>query len=407
MAWENRITGEAVVDPATLTANPQNWRTHPKNQREALRGSLDSLGWVQRIIVNTETGHVVDGHARLEEAQAAGEQVPVLYVSLTEEEERQALATLDPISALAGANTEALTSLLAGVTIESDALRQVVEDLAPSAPVDGLTDPDAIPEVDEPLSALGDLWTLGDHRLLCGDATVAEDVERLMAGEEAALVFTDPPYGVDIQECDMVQAEVRGRRKDGKGVPNDDLTGDALVALLQRAFARAYETSEPGSNWYVCAPPGVDYRHPLNILAGLGVARHGIVWVKDRFVMGRADYHYRHENIIYGWKPGAAHHAVPTRDQDSVWEFKRPGRSPEHPTMKPEALVEYAIAQSSVSGVIVYDPFLGSGTTLIAAERLGRRCYGMEIEPKYVDVAVKRWEDFTGKEAVRDDRSGT
>jgi site-specific DNA-methyltransferase (adenine-specific) len=222
-----------------------------------------------------------------------------------------------------------------------------------------------------------------------------------MGSEKASMVWTDPPYGVDIQERDMHQAEVRGRRKDGKGVTNDNLTGDDLVAFLNAAFATTLAVTNPGASWYVCSPGCVDYRHFLNSLAAIGVARHGIVWVKDRFVMGRADYHYRHENIVFGWSPGAAHRDVPNRTQDTVWDCARPGRSPEHPTMKPIELVARAIGNSSAPDDIVLDPFLGSGTTMMASEQTGRRCFGMEIDPAYADVIVQRWEVATGRKAIR------
>jgi DNA modification methylase len=393
MAWENRITGEAMVDPATLTANPLNWRTHPKNQVAALRGSLDSLGWVQRIIVNTETGHVVDGHARLEEAQAAGEQVPVLYVSLTEEEERQALATLDPISALAGANTEALTSLLAGVTIESDALRRVVEDLAPSAPVDGLTDPDAIPEVDEPLSALGDLWILGDHRLLCGDATQAEDVERLLDGARPNLMVTDPPYGVEYDPSWRDIKQVAPNRRRGE-VANDDRADWAEAWSL---FAGHVAYVWHGGLFAGLVASGIQ-------AAGFEM-RGQVVWVKPQHSFGRGAYHWKHEPCWYAVRTGATADWIGGRKQTTVWEIEQvranldnqeEDTATNHGTQKPVECMERPLRNHSGD---VYDPFLGSGTTLIAAERLGRRCYGMEIEPKYVDVAVKRWEAFTGQKA--------
>jgi len=215
-------------------------------------------------------------------------------------------------------------------------------------------------------------------------------------------VFTDPPYGVDVQERDLKQAEVRGRRKDGKGVANDNLSLEDLSILLNDALGLAYAQTKPGGAWYVCSPPGdlmIMFGTVLNTLPK--VNRHSLVWVKDQFVMGRADYHYRHETMFYGWKEGAAHTWNSDRKQDSVWEIPRPRRSPEHPTMKPLELVERAIRNSSVKGETVLDPFGGSGTTVVAAARLGRVGRCIEVDPSYVDVIVARLEAETGETATR------
>jgi len=309
-----------------------NFRRHPKNQQDALSGLVSELGYLDPIIVQAGTDRVLDGHLRVELALRTNQQtIPVTYVDLTDAEADLALASIDPVSAMAYHDAANLKALLDEVSTSDAAVMAMLSQLAEDAGIEtiaeGLTDPDDVPAVpDDPITKPGDLWQLGRHRLLCGDATVVTDVDRLMQGERADMVFTDPPYGVDIQERDMQQAEVRGRRKDGKGVLNDDLSGDSLRSFLKIAFVNAMEYCRPGSSWYVCAPPGVDYRHSLNALAEMGIARHGIVWVKDRFVMGRADYHYRHENIIFGWVPHAAHFPIPTRDQDSVWEFNRPGK---------------------------------------------------------------------------------
>lgn len=263
----------------------------------------------------------------------------------------------------------------------------------------GDTDSTTIELSTDSTASLGEIWTLGRHRLMCGDSTSADQVELLMNNELAEWIVTDPPYGVDIQERDLVQAEVRGRRKDGKGVVNDNLTGDELAEFLLSAFSTVVRFTKPGAIWYVFAPPGVDYRHHLNALAELDIARHGLVWVKDRFVMGRADYHYRHENIIYGWTPGGPHRRLPERLHDSVFECTRPGASPDHPTMKPVKLVEQLIGSIPSEGEIVLEPFGGSGSTLVACERTGRRCYAMELDPRYCDAIIHRWEKYTGQTA--------
>jgi DNA modification methylase len=263
---------------------------------------------------------------------------------------------------------------------------------------------DEVPPVpDEPVTVLGDLWQVGPHRIICGDSTDPLVHARLMDGAQADMVFTDPPYGVDVQERDLKQAEIRGRRKDGKGVLNDNLDAASLEALLNASFGATVANCKKGAAWYVCGPQAELMLVFGHALAKYGLFRHGLVWFKDALVMGRSDYHYRHEVIFYGWVPGAAHNWYADRKQDSVWEFKRPTRSPEHPTMKPVELVAYAMGNSSKRGDKVLDPFCGSGTTLVAAAQTGRVGFGIELSPAYVDVIVKRLEDATGETAVRMD----
>lgn len=259
----------------------------------------------------------------------------------------------------------------------------------------GQTDPDAVPEPPkEAVTKKGDLWILGNHRLLCGDSTQLCDVERLMGGERARMCWTDPPFGVDYAN--------HGNNKWGKHRPiaNDNLDdagmrqfwGDVLT------LAATYTTGD----LYVASPAGP----PLTILdetvrEDTPWDRHQwLVWVKQRLVLGRSNYHYRHEQILYGWLKGGKSSWSVGRDRDSVFEVDRPSVSEEHPTMKPVELVRRMIENSSVSGDIVYEPFSGSGTSILACEMLGRRCFAIELSETYVDVAITRWESFTGKKAV-------
>jgi DNA modification methylase len=262
-----------------------------------------------------------------------------------------------------------------------DDAKEIVEDEIPEPPVDPITRP-------------GDLWLLGDHRLLCGDSTKADDVERLMAGAKADMMFTDPPYGVSYV----------GKTKKALTIQNDG--EEDLPKLLDGSFAGALLATREGACWYVAAPPGPLHWEFARRLMELGVYRQTLVWVKDAMVLGHSHYHYKHEPIFYGWKPGASHREPPDRTQVSVWEIARPKRSEEHPTMKPVELVAKAIGNSSLQDESVYEPFCGSGTTLIAAEQLGRKCYGMEISPQYCDVIVKRWETLTGKKAELEASNG-
>ena len=247
----------------------------------------------------------------------------------------------------------------------------------------------------------GQLWQLGEHRLVCGDCTDKAVVERVMGGERADMVFTDPPYNVAYQDNESIESlKARNRRTDGLVVSNDSMTDDEFDEFLV-AFLDELPLIEGGA-FYLCAPPGrpeTQFRNALECVSGLTL-RECIVWVKDVFVFGRQDYHWRHESILYGWKDGAAHYFVDDHTQDTVWEIDRPRVSKGHPTMKPVELPEKAIRNSSRDGAVVFDGFLGSGTTLIACERLGRKCRAVEISPAYVAVAIQRWVDVTGGEPV-------
>lgn len=394
--WRSRIVGSGEADPSTLVSNPLNFRTHPVRQLEALRGSLDSVGWVQQVIVNQRSGsHVVlDGHARIEEAIRRGESlVPVLYVDLSPEEQAQIVATLDPIAAMAGQDDEILRTLLASITVDDAGLLALVDSLVPPVPKAGLTDPDTVPPLGEHSRIqLGDVFPLGDHRIMCGDSTKAEDVATLMAGETADLIWTDPPYGINYA----------GKTKDALTILNDALTPEQTRALVATALSLA--PLRPGGAFYVASPSGdLELAFRLALEDAKLPLRQVICWVKDRFVMGRQDYQNRYESVLYGWRDGAAHYFIDDRTQDTVWEIPRPSRSTEHPTIKPVELVARALRNSSLPRQIVYEPFAGSGTTIVAADQTGRRARAMELDPRYVAVAIKRWENFTGKKAVRDE----
>jgi DNA modification methylase len=238
----------------------------------------------------------------------------------------------------------------------------------------------------------GDLFALGRHRLLCGDSTSAEDVGRLMDGEKADLLLTDPPYGVSYV----------GKTKDALTIENDALTEEGLEELIRGAFSIAETNCRPGAYWYATVPAG-----PLHLLfaddwKARGILRQIMVWVKDSMVLGHSEYHYQHEPILFGWIPGERY-KNPDRTRTTVWECPRPKASREHPTMKPVALWARAIQDGSREADLVFDPFLGSGTTLVACEQLGRTCYGMEISPQYCQVIIDRWEKLTGQKAEKVD----
>lgn len=255
---------------------------------------------------------------------------------------------------------------------------------------EGNTDPDEVPEVEEtPVTKMGDIWILGSHRLMCGDSTKIEDVERLMDGEKADMVFTDPPYGV---------AYV-GKTKDKLTIESDDFDEKKLSEYVAKWFDGVNLATRDGAYWLATVPAGPLHEIFLSDWKSRGILRQVMVWVKDSMVLGHSEYHYRHEPILFGWKKG---NRLKNKDRTktTVWEFDRPKASREHPTMKPVELWSYGIKNHTKDNDILYEPFSGSGTTIIAAQQTGRKCYAMEISPQYVDVAIKRWQDFTGKDAV-------
>jgi hypothetical protein len=297
-AWRNRIVGHADVAPAELVPNPRNWRAHPDDQQRAVSGALSEVGWVAEVLVNRTTGHLVDGHLRVELALARREPtVPVTYVELGEDEERLVLASLDPLAAMATAENEQLAALLAGLEPADDALRALFDDLAREYGFDaaraGLLDADVVPELPtEPYISRGDLYELGNHRLLCGDSTDPSDVARLTGGDVADCLWTDPPYGVAYEG--KTQRHLRIRNDDPE--TSDDVIGGA--------FRLAPLT--PSSPFYVSAPAGPRSAAFRAAIASVGWRLHQeLVWVKGTIVLGHSDYQYGHEPILYGYTPGS------------------------------------------------------------------------------------------------------
>ena len=251
----------------------------------------------------------------------------------------------------------------------------------------------------------GDLWQLGSHRLLCGDCTRPDDIARLMPPKEKAdLLFTDPPYGVAYAGKSGLRQHLK-RQPCGKPMSAPLLLGDDLGTEGTRRLVAAALTQaplRPGAAFYLCTPSAQAQLAFFLALRDAGLTpRQSLVWVKHHFVLGRQDYQWRHESLLYGWKAGAAHSFYGGRAQDTVWEVPRPRPCAGHPTVKPVALVRRAIENSSRVGEIVYDGFGGSGSTLLACEETGRRCRMLEIEPRFCEVILNRWEEETRKRAHR------
>jgi DNA modification methylase len=247
----------------------------------------------------------------------------------------------------------------------------------------------------DPVSRPGEVYELGAHRLICGDATDPECLAGLLQGERAALLFTDPPYGVNYQgDDDPESLRRRHRRTDGRATVANDALGDEGTRHLVAGMLRTVRAvADPGASFYLCAPSGISELWFRLAVADAGIElRQVLAWVKDQFAFGRQDYHWRHESILYGWFPGAAHHWFGGRDQDTVWEIPRPKQSLEHPTMKPVELILRALRNSSSVGDVVLDPFGGSGSTLIACESSNRRAFMVELDPGYCDVIRTRYE---------------
>ena len=378
---------------------------------------------MQQVLVNERSGFVVDGHARVALALTRGEPtVPVLYVDLAPDEEALVLATLDPISAMAGRDDEKLRSLLAEITVDDAGLLALLGDLAGNDPRPGLTDPDDVPETPAELYVKrGELYLLGDHRLLCGDATSTDDVARLLGGAEPRLLVTDPPYGVELnmEWRDGVynalgSAEPSYMRVSATPDPSGATPADVGAHGRSKGHRNTTVSGDTRADWseaYALVPSlDVAYvwhasAHMVEVILGLEALgfelRQQIVWVKTLAAMSRSAYNWQHEPCLYAVRKGRTAEWIGDTRQTTVWEHPSPkmigGGSQEekfdHPTQKPAECMGRPIRNHRGD---VYEPFSGSGTTIIAAEQLGRRCYAMEIEPKYVQVAIQRWQNRAG-----------
>ena len=252
---------------------------------------------------------------------------------------------------------------------------------------------DEVPEVDEdaePITKLGDIWQLGRHRLMCGDSTSIEDVEKLMGGQLADMLLTDPPYNVAYE----------GKTKDRLTTQNDSMDNDSFRQFLRDAFSSADAVMKQGAVFYIWHADSEGYNFRGACFDIGWKVRQCLIWNKNSMVMGRQDYQWKHEPCLYGWKEGASHLWASDRKQTTVIDYQRPTKADIHPTMKPVGLFDYQIKNNTKGGDIVLDLFNGSGTTIMACEQNGRVARCMELDPRYVDACVKRWENFTGEKAV-------
>jgi len=388
---------------ARLQPYAKNAKMHGPDQVAKIAASMAEFGWTVPCLVG-EDGEMIAGHGRVLAATQLGlAEAPVIVLGHLTEAQRRAYRLADNKLTELGTWDEALLSAeLQDLLAEDYDLSLIGFD---DSELDALlagdgeetTDTreaeDVVPEPqEEPISRPGDLWLLGNHRLLCGDATVSTDVDRLLDGTQADLCFCDPPYNVDY-------AGGAGAEKAGKGrrIKNDAL-GDAFGQFLQDACVLINLHTQGAV--YICMSSSELHTLQAAFKAAGGHWSTFVIWAKDRFTLGRADYQRQYEPILYGWPESAKRHWCGDRDQGDVWQIARPHKNDLHPTMKPVALVDRAIRNSSRRGDLVFDPFGGSGTTLIAAETTGRRAALLELDPRYVDVIVRRWQQFTGKEAI-------
>ena len=374
----------------------RNARTHTEEQVAQVAASIVEFGWTNPILVGAD-GVIIAGHARLAAARKLKlTEVPVIVLDHLTPTQRRALVLADNRLALsAGWDEEMLRVELESLEEEGFNLDLVgftdeeVEELLRDPEVSnvGLTDEDAIPEAPEHVVTVpGDVWLMGDHRLLCGDATSMDAVQAVLAGGLADMVFTDPPYNVDYE----------GKTAKKLKIGNDTL-GGKFYEFLRDACTNMIAVCKGAI--YVCMSSSeLHTLHQAFTDAG-GYWSTFVIWAKHHFTLGRSDYQRQYEPILYGWRKGTEHFWCGARDQGDIWFIKRPAASPEHPTTKPVELVERAIRNSSKTRDTILDVFGGSGTTLIACEKSGRQARLIELEPKYCDVAVRRWQAFTGREA--------
>ena len=399
-----------VVD---LIPYPNNSRTHTDKQINQIVKSIKEFGFTNPVLIDKNLG-IIAGHARVEAAKKIGmTEVPCLRLSKLTESQKKAYIVADNKLALnAGWDVEMLKIEFVELDANGFDLDLTGFDNGERDQIligngkDGLTDQDAVPEVPEKaVTQIGDIWTLGDHRLLCGDSTNAQDVARIMESEKADIVFTDPPYGVSIGKKNRFLNSVQESGRNLTDIESDDLNPEELKdKILVPAFINLRSILADNATVFVTAPQGGELGMMMMMMmkeSGLPV-RHVLIWKKNAptFSMGRLDYDYQHEPILLTWGKKHEYYGA-GQHRTSVWEIDKPRSSKEHPTMKPVDLYVNAYLNNSKVGDITYEPFAGSGTAFIASEKVGRKCRGIELSPAYCDVIVKRWEEFTGMKAVR------
>lgn len=394
------------VDIGRIVPYQGNAKQHPREQIEQIKKSIMEFGNNDPIAVD-EDMVVIEGHGRLEALKELGmAQAEVIVLSgLTDEQKAAYRLVHNQLTMNTGFDLKALEEELdriKGIDMEAlgfdlseiEAELSKMEDEAKEAEDDGFDAVAAAEEIEEPVTKLGDVWLMGDHALLCGDSTDPRNLRKVVEavggrGALADLVLTDPPYNVAYE----------GGTEEGLTIENDDMPPAEFEEFLEKAFKAMDGVLKPGGAFYVWHASRTSGQF-LEALSNAGMeVRQQLIWVKNALVLSRQDYQWKHEPCFYGWKEGAAHWFTDSRTETTVLEFDKPLRNGDHPTMKPVPLFGYLAKNSSQRGQIVLDPFCGSGTTVVACEQLSRKAAGMELDPRYCDVIVKRWEALTGRKA--------
>jgi len=390
-----KIEQRRVADLIPYAANS---RTHSDAQVAQIAASIREFGWTNPILIDGENT-IIAGHGRLLAARKLGmEELPAIVLDHLTKAQQRALVIADNQLALnAGWNLDMLKAEIEDLKLEDFDLGllgfddKFLDGLLEAEPTEGLTDEDDVPEVPAiPVTVEGDVWVLGNHRLMCGDSTSIDALQTLTSGALVDVWLTDPPYNVAYE----------GGTKEKLTIQNDSMGDDDFRQFLRDAYSAADAVMKPGAVFYIWHADleGYNFRGAAQDIGWK--VRQCLIWRKSSLVMGRQDYHWQHEPCLYGWKEGAAHLWASDRKQTTILEFNKPSRNGEHPTMKPVELFEYQMLNNTKGADILLDSFGGSGTTIIAAEKHGRHARLMELDPKYCDVIIKRWQDFTGQQAV-------
>ena len=395
-----KIVYKDINELKPFTRNPKD---HPKEQIDNIARSIEKYGWRQAILVSFDSGEIVAGHGRLLAAKKLKlKRVPCIDASDMTPEQIAEYRYLDNKLNESDWNMEILKEDLDKLDFSDFDLNW--DDFEPMNAEDDadIVEDDYEEELpEEPKAKRGQIYKLGRHRLMCGDSTSVEDVTRLMGGTMADLLITDPPYNVNYGTDKKLSKEQEKKKKnDGHVILNDKMQDDDFRAFLTSAFSAADAVMKPGACFYIwhADSEGYNFRGACRDVGWQ--LRQTIIWNKNSFVMGRQDYQWKHEPCLYGWKEGAGHLWASDRKQSTVIDMQRPTKADIHPTMKPIALFDYQIKNNTKGEDTVLDLFDGSGTTIMACEQDGRKACCMELDPRYVDAAIDRWEKFTGQKAV-------
>ena len=395
------------IDIDCLVPYENNAKEHTRAQIDAVEASIKEFGFRNPVIVWRNADgmpEVVAGHARITAAKNLGmKKVPCVSCDDLSDAQRRALTLVDnQTTMMTGWDSDMLAYELDVLSDEFDMTSLGFTDEMVGMADEVEAEEDEMPKVVECRAKRGEIWQLGAHRIMCGDSTCCEDVEKLVGGGFCDLLLTDPPYNVALgQHMRPSELKQLHRRTDGLVIENDSWEDeDAFVQFLKSAFDNAMAALNPGAAFYIWHADN----QRMNFLKACELSgmtiRECLVWAKNTFALGRQDYQWRHEPCLYGWKDGAAHNWYSDRKQSTVLEFDKPTANAEHPTMKPVGLMAYLIQNSTKRGDTVLDVFGGSGSTLIACEETGRKCLSMELDPHYCDVIIARWEELTGEKAV-------